>query len=44
MQNLLLYINLCKQSEDYDFAFGKFYDMIENKKENVIESIYKEKF
>ena len=43
----ILNIDLFKQSEDFDFAFSEFYKMIENKKENAIESIFnenKEKF
>ena len=43
----ILNIDLFKQSEDFDLAFGEFYKMIENKKENAIESIFnenKEKF
>ena len=43
----ILNIDLFKQTEDFDLAFGEFYKMIENKKENAIESIFnenKEKF
>ena len=43
----ILNIDLFKQSEDFDLAFGEFYKMIENKKENAIELIFnenKEKF
>ena len=43
----ILNIDLFKQSDDFDFSFGEFYKMIENKKENVIETVYndnKEKF
>ena len=43
----ILNIDLFKQSDDFDFSFAEFYKMIENKKENVIETVYndnKEKF
>ena len=43
----VLNIDLFKQSDDFDFSFAEFYKMIENKKENVIETVYndnKEKF
>ena len=40
-------IDLFKQSDDFNYAFGDFYKMIENKKENAIENTFnenKEKF
>ena len=43
----ILNIDLFKQSNNFDFSFGDFYKMIENKKENGLEQVFndnKDKF
>lgn len=35
-------IDLFKQSDDFDFSFGEFYKLIENKKENGFEQVFNE--
>jgi len=38
----ILNIDLFKQSSNFDFSFGDFYKMIENKKENGLEQVFNE--
>ena len=38
----ILNIDLFKQSNNFDFSFGDFYKMIENKKENGLEQVFNE--
>ena len=38
----ILNIDLFKQSNNFDFSFGDFYKLIENKKENGLEQVFNE--